>query len=125
LGFDLALVGLRNTNNSSGVYITSPAGSSRYNMPGTIPLSAYAGSSPGTVTLVEYFDSAVKVGQATTVPYAANWNGASAGSHTLTAVATYSGGLQITSPAIAVVVGPAPAPIAPTFTQFFSYGSQW
>src|SRR6185503_2437693 len=79
LGFDLALVGLRNTNNSSGVYITSPAGSSRYNMPGTIPLSAYAGSSPGTVTLVEYFDSAVKVGQATTVPYAANWNGASAG----------------------------------------------
>jgi hypothetical protein len=125
LGFDLALIGLRNTNNSGGVYMTSPADNSHYNMPGAIPLSAYAGSSPGTVTLVEYFDGGVKVGQATTAPYSANWNGASAGSHTLTAVATYSGGLQLTSPAIAVVVGPAPAPISPTFTQFIPYGSQW
>ncbi len=125
LGFDLALMGLRNTNNSIGVYITSPAGNSRYNMPGAIPLSAYAGSSLGSVTLVEYFDGAVKVGQAATAPYSANWNGASAGSHTLTAVATYAGGLQITSPAIAIVVGPAPAPISPTFTQFIPYGSQW
>ncbi len=125
LGFDLALIGLRNTNTTEGIYLTSPVGEAHYNLPAMISLAAYASSSNGPATLVEYFSGPVKVAQAGAAPYAASWSGATAGTHLFSAVATFGGGTRMTSPPVAVVVGPAPSIIAPVFTQFISYGSSW
>ena len=125
LGFDLALIGLRSTNTTHGLYLTSPGFNAHYNMPAMVALTAYASSTGGVVTLVEYYDGAAKVGQSVAVPYAANWSGAAAGLHTLTAVATYGAGLKMTSPASAIVVGSAPPTIAPVFTPLISSGSAW
>ncbi len=124
LGFDLALIGLHNTNTTDGVYITGPASGAHYNMPANISLAAYAASSAGPVTLVEYFDGVAKVGQATASPYSTAWNGAAAGNHSLIAVATVAAN-RMTSAPVSIVVGPAPAPISPVFTQFIDWGSQW
>lgn len=125
VGFDLALLGLRNTNTSDGVYLTSPANGANFNMPASVPLSAYAASSGGAITLVEYFAGNTKVGQAVNSPYAATWNGAAAGNYALTAVATYGGGLRMTSAPVSIVVGAAPAPVAPVFATYFDFGSAW
>jgi len=125
LGFDLALIGLRDTNTTDGIYITSPAQGAHYNMPAGIALTAYGSSSSGAITLVEYYDGANKVGQASVAPYSATWNGAAAGAHTLTAVATFGASERMTSPPVAIVVGPAPAPIAPVFTSFIGFGAPW
>src|SRR5207344_1307908 len=120
LSFDLALIGLHATNTSQGVYLTSPANNAHYNLPATVALSANAASSAGAVTLVEYFDGAATVGSSAATPYAVNWAGASAGLHTLTAVATYGAGLKMTSPPVAIVVGSAPPVINPVYTQYIN-----
>ncbi len=125
LSFDLALTGLHATNTSQGVYLTSPANNTHYNLPATVALSASAASSAGAVTLVEYYAGAVEVGESAVTPYAANWAGVPAGLHTLTAVATYGAGLKMTSPPVTVVVGPVPSPIVPVYTNFFGFGSSW
>ena len=125
LGLDVALTGLRSTNTADGIYLTSPANGARFNVPATVPLSAYAVSSSGAITLVEYFAGTNKVGQSAATPYPANWAGAAAGIHMLTAVATLGGGQRMTSPPINIVVGPTPPPILPVFTTFFGYGSAW
>jgi hypothetical protein len=125
LGFDLALIGLHGTNTTDGIYLTAPANGTHYNMPATVALSSYAASSGGAVTLVEYYDGAAKVGEGSVAPYSTMWSGAAAGTHTLTAVATYGAGLRMTSPPSAIAIGPVPPTIAPVFTQFFSYGAAW
>ena len=125
LGFDLALIGYQNTNTAHGVYLTSPGNNSHFNMPASVALTANAASTNGAVTLVEYYAGAAKIGQSATVPYPATWAGPSAGTHLLTAVATYGGGLRMTSPPISIVVGAMPAPITPVFTQLINWGSQW
>ena len=125
LGFDLALIGLHNTNTTQGLYLTSPAHGAHYNLPATVALSASAASTGGAITLVEYFDGGTLVGQGAAAPYPVSWAGASPGLHTLTAVATYGAGLRMTSPAIAIVVGPAPPAITPVFTPLIGYGSAW
>ncbi|HWN95324.1 MAG TPA: Ig-like domain-containing protein, partial [Methylomirabilota bacterium] len=125
LGFDLALIGLHDTNITDGLYITAPADGTHYNMPANVSLAAYGSTSSGAITLVEYFDGPTKVGQASSAPYAANWSGAVEGAHVLTAVATVSGGMAMTSPPVSIVVGPAPASVAPVFRPIILYGAQW
>lgn len=125
IGFDLALIGLHNTNTMDGIYLTSPAHNTHYNMPATVSLTSYAASSAGAISLVEYYDGGGKVGQAASVPFAATWSGAPAGLHFLTAVATFGANQKMTSAPVAVVVGPAPPTIAPVFTPFINYGTAW
>lgn len=125
LSFDLSLSGLRATNTTQGVYITSPAQGTHYNTPAVVELSANAVSSAGAITLVEYFAGNTKIAEGAVYPYGTSWGTSAAGTHVLTAVATYGAGLRMTSPPVSIVVGPAPAPIAPVFTQYINWGSQW
>ena len=124
LGFDLALVGLLPTNITAGVYLTGPADGAHFNLPGSVPLSAYAVAG-GTVSLVEYFDGTNKLGQATASPYSFSWSNAAAGLHPLTARATYGAGYAMTSAPVAVVVSPAPPPIAPIAPTLIPARSDW
>jgi hypothetical protein len=123
-GFDLELLGLRSTNTSEGVYLTSPANGARFNAPASVPLRAFAASAQ-PVTLVQYFAGSTLVGQATASPYAATWSNAPAGAYTLTARMTYGGGLVVTSPPVSIVVGTPPPPIAPVFETLLPAGSDW
>ncbi len=125
LGFDLALVGLRNTNTADGIYITGPGNNTHYNTPASVALAAYAASASGAVTLVEYFEGAVKVGQGGGAPYAATWTNPPAGIHSITAVATDSAARKMTSAPVAITVGSAPPVITPVLAQFINWGGAW
>lgn len=122
-GFDLALLGLVATNTAQGVYLTSPAQGQHYNQPSSVALTAFA-AAPTPVTLVEYYDGAVKVGQAAVSPYSFTLSNAAAGAHVLTARAT-AGALSMTSAPVNIVVGPPPAPILPVYDTLIATRSAW
>jgi hypothetical protein len=124
LGFDLALLGLNSTNTTEGVYLTAPAQGTHFNAPANVALSAYV-VAPAPVTLVEYFDGAVKVAQATVNPYNATWVSAPIGVHTLTARVTYDAGLQMTSGPVTISAGNPPPPIFPVFATLIAPSSGW
>ena len=123
--FDLALIGLTATNTADGVYITSPGNNAHFNSPAQVPLAAFAQSLNAAISLVEYFDGTTKIGQAASSPYALTWNGGAIGAHSITARATYGGGLVMTSPPVSIVISAPPPPIAPVFQTLVSAGSSW
>ena len=79
------------------VSLTSPANNATFTAPATVPLAATASDSDGTVTLVEFFQGATKIGEDATAPYSLSWSNVTAGPYTLTAKATDSGGATTTS----------------------------
>jgi hypothetical protein len=121
----MELIGLSSTNTSQGIYITSPGNNAHYNNPAHVSLSAYAQSGAGNVTLVEYYDGAAKIGQSSAVPHNFTWNNGSLGAHSVSAVATYGGGLTMTSPPVTITISTTPAPIAPVFLTLLRAGSDW
>ncbi|MBC8125670.1 MAG: metallophosphoesterase, partial [Gloeobacteraceae cyanobacterium ES-bin-144] len=75
-----------------------------------IPISATATDSDGTISKVEFFAGTTKLGEDTTGPdYSYNWTGATAGTYSLTAVATDDLGGSSTSAAVSVTVIPGPS----------------
>ena len=84
------------------VAITSPANNSTYFAPFTANLTATASDPDGSVTKVEFFDGATKLGEDTTAPYQYTATGLGLGSHPLTAVATDNLGNTTTSAVVTV-----------------------
>ncbi|WP_025668004.1 Ig-like domain-containing protein, partial [Aquimarina megaterium] len=70
----------------------------------SISVTANASDSDGTITKVEFFNGATKLGEDTSSPYAYTISNASAGNYTLTAKATDNGGATSTSSAISISV---------------------
>ena len=64
-------------------------------------LAATASDPDGTVSKVEFFNGATKLGEDTTAPYSFTWNSVTAGNYTLTARATDNQGATTTSTASA------------------------
>jgi hypothetical protein len=75
-------------NNPPIVSISSPTNNATYTTPANLTITADAMDLDGTVTKVEFYDGANKLGQDTNSPYSFTWNSAPAGYHVLTAVAT-------------------------------------
>jgi hypothetical protein len=69
-------------------------------------VGAVALDSDGTVSKVEFFQGALKLGEDTTVPYSYDWNNVAAGDYVLTARATDNAGEITTSAAINISVLP-------------------
>ncbi len=94
-----------NLDNPPSVSITSPSNGA--SVSGTITIQANASDDRG-VTKVEFFDGATSIGVDTTAGdgWSASWNttSASAGSHSLTAVATDTTNQSTTSAAVSVAV---------------------
>ena len=67
-------------------------------------LNATASDSDGTVSKVEFFDGATRIGEDMSSPYSLSWTPATAGVHSLTARATDSDGATTTSSARSVTV---------------------
>jgi hypothetical protein len=88
--------------------ITAPAGASVFQLGNGIAITASASDADGSVVSVDFYDGTTKIGTSTTAPYSFQWNGAAAGQHSLTGVATDNDGLQTLSAAVAVRVNTPP-----------------
>ena len=88
------------------VTLTQPANGATFAAPATVNLAASA-SDDGTVTRVEFFNGAAKLGEDTTAPYSFTWGGVGAGTYTLTARATDDLGTSTTSAPSTITVSAA------------------
>ncbi|MFO1440414.1 MAG: Ig-like domain-containing protein [Verrucomicrobiaceae bacterium] len=93
-----------NASSPPTVSITAPVNNASFDAPATISITADAADTDGTVSKVEFFNGATKLGEDTTAPYAYDWTGVISGSYTLTARATDNANTSTTSAAIAVTV---------------------
>ena len=97
------------------VTLTAPANGARYTAPATIPASA---SVTGTVSRVDFYAGAEKVGSASSPPYTMTGTDVSAGTYVIKAVAvTPAGGLVNSATAtitVADATGTPPSPTQPT-----------
>ena len=93
--------------------ITGPANGATFTAPASVTITATAGDTDGTVSLVEFFQGTTKIGQATTAPYSFSWTNVAAGAYNLTARATDNSGGITTSAVVAITVNPA-ANVPPT-----------
>ncbi|MBN2612931.1 MAG: carbohydrate-binding protein [Bacteroidales bacterium] len=92
------------TNNPPSVSITAPSNGASYTAGTNITIGANASDNDGNVTLVEFFQGSVKLGEDATSPYSYTWNNVAAGNYSLTARATDNGGAVTTSSAISIAV---------------------
>ncbi len=86
------------------VSIVSPAVASTFQMPATLTLAANASDADGSITKVEFFDGAAKLGETTTAPYQYAWSNPAAGTHSLTAKATDDSSAQTISSAVPITI---------------------
>jgi Domain of unknown function (DUF1929)/Bacterial Ig domain len=90
------------------VTLTQPTDGATFTPPATVNLAATASDPDGTVTKVEFFSAAAKLGEDTTAPYSFIWSGVAAGTYTLTARATDDLGATTTSAVSTITVNTAP-----------------
>ena len=92
------------------VSISSPASGASFTAPATIPITASASETGGTIAKVEFFNGATLLGTVTTSPYTFNWTAVPAGSYSLTAEAFDAAGVTATSSAVPITVNPSSTP---------------
>ncbi len=96
-------------NQSPTVTLTSPPNNSTYPANSNIDMTANASDPDGTVVSVKFFAGSTLVGEDTTAPYAATWNNAQPGLHTLIARAVDAqGGVSYSNPVDVQVGNRAP-----------------
>jgi hypothetical protein len=86
------------------VSITSPTNGAAFTTPTSFSIDATASDSDGSVTKVEFYDGATKLGEDLSSPYSYQWNSVPAGNHTLTAKATDNLTGTTTSTAVNITV---------------------
>jgi PKD repeat protein len=92
-------------NQPPTVSITGPADNAVTQAPGSFTITADASDTDGTVSKVEFYDEATKIGEDTSSPYSFSWTGITAGDHVVTAKATDNSAATNTSSAIKLHVG--------------------
>jgi len=108
-----ARVGAPLPNSAPTVSITSPANNSSYTTPASITINATASDTDGTVSKVEFYNGATKLGEDTSSPYTYTWTNVSAGTYSLNAKATDDDGATTTSNTINVTVSTVTPPVTP------------
>jgi hypothetical protein len=73
------------TNLPPTVALASPADGATFTAPGTIPLTATASDSDGSIARVDFFQGPSLLGTATGAPYTFNWTNVAQGSYAITA----------------------------------------
>ncbi len=92
-------------NSPPTVSLTSPVNNASVNEHSNVILEAVAADADGSVSKVEFFDGATKLGEDVTSPYAMTWNNVGApGNHVLTAKATDNSSATTTSTAVNLTV---------------------
>jgi hypothetical protein len=93
-------------NQGPVVNLTAPAEDEEFEAPVTISLEAEASDEDGSISKVEFYAGANKIGETTTSPFKFDWE-ATAGSYALHAVAIDDDGLSVPSSDINIVVLPS------------------
>lgn len=86
------------------VSLTGPASGATYVAPGSVPLTATASDTDGTIARVEFYSGATLLGTDTSSPYSFTWSSVPAGSYSLTAAAYDNVGAKVTSAARTITV---------------------
>ena len=84
--------------------LTAPANGATFTGPAHVVLTATASDPDGTVSKVEFFSGATKLGEDLTSPYGFNWYSVAAGTYQLTARATDNEGATDTSAMVSITV---------------------
>jgi RHS repeat-associated protein len=94
------------------VSLTAPASGAKFVLPATITVSAAATppETNDTVTQVQFFANGASIGTATASPFSVSWANPTAGTYTLTAVATDGFGATTTSAARTVTIASTASP---------------
>lgn len=103
-------------NNPPVVVLTSPANNANFFAGGNIPLAATANDLDGTVSKVEFFQGATKLGEDTSSPYTFDWTEMSAGIYALSARAIDDQGLVSSSSPVEVFVNGTGGSLAGSIT---------
>jgi GH35 family endo-1,4-beta-xylanase len=90
---------------SPTVSITSPTENATFAIGANIAITATAADADGTVSKVEFYNGATKLGEATSSPFTYTWTNVAEGAYSLTAVATDNSSNMTTSTPIDIVVG--------------------
>ncbi len=101
-------------NAAPSVALTNPTAGAPFTSPANILVSANATDSDGTISKVDFYSGTTFIGTATTAPYQITWGSVSAGSYSLTAVATDNLSATTVSSPVAVTV--SVPNISPTVT---------
>jgi len=99
-------------NTEATVSIISPSANAGYNAPATITIAADAADVDGSVSKVEFFNGATKIGEDSTAPYSFDWNDVAAGAYILTAKVTDNDGSVTTSTAVTINVVCSPVQLS-------------
>src|SRR5262249_30199753 len=91
-------------NNPPPVSLTAPASGASVASGTAITVQANASDSDGTVSQVQFFAGATPIGTDTTSPFSISWTPPSAGSYSLTAVATDNLAATTTSAPVSITV---------------------
>jgi uncharacterized repeat protein (TIGR03806 family) len=114
-------------NAPPAVSITSPTNNASFVTPANIAINASASDTGGSVTKVEFFQGATKLGEDATSPFSLTWSNVAVGSYQLTARATDNGSLSSTSEVVSVTVAANSAPTvaiaSPTNNARFKAGT--
>jgi hypothetical protein len=69
------------TSQAPAVSLTAPANGTTFTAPANITLSANASDADGSISKVEFFYGANKIGEKTSSPYSVSWTNVAAGSY--------------------------------------------
>ena len=94
--------------------INSPANNASFTPGSSIPITASASESGGTITNVEFYANSTDLGSATSAPYSLAWTNVPVGNYALSVVASDALGLSITSFVVSVTVAYVPPTISMT-----------
>ena len=95
-------------NQPPTVALTSPTNGAMFSVPVNVTLAATANDIDGSVVGVEFYEGAVKIGEATNAPYSFVWSNVVEGTHVIVAKARDNGLAVTTSSASTITVNPPP-----------------
>jgi gliding motility-associated-like protein len=95
-------------NSPPTISLVVPGNNASYVSGSTVNLNATVSDSDGTITKVEFFNGANKLGEDATAPFAFEWKNIPAGNFTITAKATDNDGATATSSPIKIQVSSPP-----------------
>ncbi|NRQ37449.1 cellulose 1,4-beta-cellobiosidase [Nonomuraea sp. NN258] len=91
-------------NKAPTVGLTAPTAGQTFTAPATVPITADAADSDGTVAKVDFYQGSTLLGTDTAAPYAYSWQNVAAGSYSITAKATDNAGASTTSAPVGITV---------------------
>ena len=102
------VTGAPDVNQAPSIVMTSPANGASYNAPASIVITANASDADGSISKVEFYNGATKIGEDATAPYAYTLINAGAGTYVISVKAidnlgsvTASGSVSVTVVAVA------------------------